>query len=218
MPDRRASSRDRPRRSRRTTRVRLLLIAAGTVGFSLLGISGTLAYFTDSPTAVTGTNRSGTVDVTLAGNLSGSANNGATWTNASLTATALLPGESVAHSFAVANAGTGALTYSVTATGSGDTAVTDGIEYSVAFGVAASNSGTVAAANRAGACGGVASTDANTTPVRAAGTSFATNRALVVGASETVCVVARLASNAPGIPDKSGSAMFQFAAKQTGAP
>ncbi len=129
----------------------------------------------------------------------------------------MVPGESVAAAFPVKNDGSIPLTYTLTGTGSGGLAVTNGMQYSISFGATATNSGTAANGNRAGSCGGAA-TDANTTLLTGAPSTFATNRALAVNATDTVCVVARLNSNAPNaLQGLSGTAAFLFDSKQVGA-
>ncbi len=212
-------STDQTPRRRRSGRTRALIALAAVVVLATgLSVRGTFAFWTDSATVQGGTFSSGTLDITLDGNLAGAANNGGTWTNTSFALTTMLPGESIAMSFPLRNVGTVPVTYNLVGTGSGGLAATNGLQYSVAFGVNSANSGTVAAGNRAGTCGGTASTDANTTLLTAGGHTYVSNRALAAGAQETVCVVARLNSNAPNsLQNLNGSASFLFDAKQVGA-
>jgi hypothetical protein len=206
----------RPRRSGRTRA--LLSLAAVAVLATGMSVKGTFAFWTDSATATVGSFSSGTLDITVNGQLAGLVNNGGTTTIAALTLATMVPGESFAAAFPIANNGSVGLTYTLTGTGSGGLAVTSGVQYSVTFGATAANTGTAAAGNRAGGCGGTASTDANTTLLTATASTFATNRALAVGGSDTVCVVARLNSNAPNtLQGLSGSAAFLFDSKQVGA-
>lgn len=208
-----------PRRQRRSGRTRAVLcLGAVAVMATGLSVKGTFAFWTDAATATTGSFTAGTLDITVNGQLAGAAGNGGTTTVASLTMANMVPGESVAAAFPVANNGSIPLTYNLTGTGSGGLAVANGLQYSVTFGAAATNTGSAAGGNRAGACGGTVSTDANTQLLASAATSFATNRALTNGASDTVCVVARLNSSAPNaLQGLSGSAAFLFDSKQVGA-
>ncbi|QCW50969.1 hypothetical protein FE634_12240 [Nocardioides dongxiaopingii] len=207
------------RRRRRSGRTRAI-ISLGAVAVLATGLSvkGTFAFWTDSGTAQTGAFSSGTLDITVNGQLAGQANNGGSTTIASLALGNMVPGESVAGSFPVANAGTVPLTYTLTGTGSGGLAVTNGLQYSVTFGATAANTGSAANGNRTGTCGAVTPTDANTTLLTTAPSTFATNRALAVGASDTVCIIARLNSNAPNaLQTLGGTASFLFDSKQVGA-
>lgn len=215
-PRRRAT---RPARTRRSGRTRALL-SLGAVAVLATGMSvkGTFAFWTDSATATTGTFTSGTLDITVDGKLAGSAGNGGSTVVANLSLSAMAPGESVAATFPVANNGTIPLTYTLTGTGAGGLAVTNGLQYSVTFGAAATNTGTAAGGNRDGRCGGTASTDTNTTVLTSTAATLASNRALATGASDTVCVVARLSSAAPNsLQGLSGTAALVFDAKQVGA-
>ncbi len=208
-----ATSASRRRRSGRTRA--LISLAAVAVMATGLSVKGTFAFWTDSASVQTGSFTSGTLDVTLSGNLAGAANNGGTWNNTSFALAEMVPGESIAVSFPVRNNGSVPLSYTVAGTGAGGLAVTNGLQYSVAFGVNAANSGSQAGGNRAGACGGTASSDANTTLLTSTSTSLATTRTLAVGTQETVCIVARFNSNAGnGLQGLSGSASLLFDAKQ----
>ena len=60
-------------------RAATLAVAVGVVG--LLGVTGTAAFWTDRATMQPTTITSGTLDITLGGQLVGLANNGGTWTN-----------------------------------------------------------------------------------------------------------------------------------------
>lgn len=207
-----------PRR-RRTGRTRAIL-SLGAVAVLATGMSvkGTFAFWTDAASANAGGFTSGTLDITVNGQLAGQPNNGGTTTIASLTLGNMTPGESVAAAFPVKNEGTIPLVYTLTGTGSGGLAVANGLQYSVTFGATPSNTGTAAGGNRAGSCGATASTDANTQLLTATPTTFATNRPLAVGATDTVCVVARLNTNAPNnLQGLSGNASFLFDSKQVGA-
>lgn len=204
----------RRRRSGRTRAIISLgVIAVLSLGFS---VKGTFAFWTDSATAQTGSFVAGTLDITVDGQLAGKENNGKSTTIASLKLDNMVPGESVAGVFPVKNHGSIPLTYNLTGTGSGGLAVANGMQYSLTFGAAAAN--TTANGLRSGTCAGVTATDANTVVLNESPKSYATNRPLAVGATETVCVVARLNSNAPNaLQGLSGSASFLFDSKQVGA-
>ncbi|WP_148615016.1 TasA family protein [Nocardioides rubriscoriae] len=203
---------------RRSGRTRALLsLAAVGVLATGMSVKGTFAFWTDSATAATGSFSAGTLDITVNGQLAGQANNGGSTTVASLTLGSMVPGESIAATFPVANNGSVPLTYNLTGTGSGGLAVTNGMQYSVTFGGTATNTGSAATGNRAGSCGAVA-TDTNTTLLTSTASTFATARALAAGASDTVCVVARLSSQAPNaLQGLSGTASLVFDSKQVGA-
>ena len=206
------------RKTRRSGRARALLsLAAVAVLATGMSVKGTFAFWTDSATANTGGFTSGTLDITVNGQLAGQANNGGNTTVASLNLTNMVPGESVAASFPLTNAGNVPLTYNGVGTGAGGLAVANGLQYSITFGATATNTGTAASGNRAGSCG---TGTATTLPMTAATPyTFATNRALAAGATDTVCIVARLNPAAGnGLQGLAGSAAFVFDSKQVGAP
>lgn len=209
------SSHRATRRRTRSGRTRAL-ISLGAVAALCTGLSvkGTFAFWTDSATATTGTFTAGTLDLKVDGKLGGT---GGTTAVTTLTADNLVPGESIAATFPVENAGSVPLTYNLTATGAGGLAVTNGLQYSLTFGVTADNA-VLANGLRNGRCGGVQSTDAGTQVLTSTPRSYATNRPLGAGTSETVCVVVRLNSAAGnGLQGLQGTAAFVFDAKQVGA-
>lgn len=215
-----------PRRKRSGRTRALLSLAAVAVLATGMSVKGTFAFWTDAATVNAGSFTSGTLDITVNGQLAGQSNNGGTTTVAALNLANMAPGESMAASFPVANNGTIPLLYTLTGTGSGTLAVTNGLQYSVTFGASnttggaafADNTGNAAAGTRAGTCGGTAATDGNTTLLTSTASTFATNRPLAVGATEYVCIVARLNSNAPNaLQGQSGTASFLFASKQVGS-
>lgn len=190
--------------------VAALLLLAG-------GVRGTYAAWTDNATVGSGAFTTGTLDITLNGNLvgPGTANNPGTWTNTSLALANMAPGESVAVGFPVRNNGSIGLKYTVTGTGSGGLAVANGMQFATYFGVSPANSGTEAAGTRTGSCGGVTPTDSLGTTLTAAPSTFATDRVLAAGAQETVCIVARLNSTAGNaLQGQSMTASLLFAARQ----
>lgn len=204
------------RRAVGSARSRALLALAGVAAVALgVGLQGTFAFWNDKATVTTGGFSAGTLDITLNGNLAGLVNNGGTWTNTSYGLTNLSPGETYAFGFPVANAGSTGLTYTVTGTGAGELAVTNGMQFTVYFGSTAANSGAVG--SRVGACG--TTTPTGGTVLTSTSATLATVRSLAAGASENVCIVARLDSAAPNtLQGKSMTASITFDSKQVGAP
>lgn len=203
--------------ARRTGRARAALaLAVLAVVAAGLSVRGTFAAWTDNATMPTGSFSSGTLDLTLNGNLVGV---GGSWQNTSLGLGNLSPGESTAVAVSVRNNGSTPLKYGISAVGAGTLAVTDGLRFAVYPGVTATTTGTEAAANRTGSCGGTSPGDAATTPVATTAT-FGSDRTLAAGASESVCIVARLSSAAPNsLQGQSGTtATFTFNARQLTAP
>ncbi len=210
-----------PRRGGRNGRTRaalsLLALAVVATGAS---VEGTFAAWTDSATVQTGPFSSGTLDITLGGQLAGpgTTNNPGTWNNTTSTLLNMSPGESHAVSFPVRNNGSTPLKYTVTGTGSGALAVANGMQFAVYFGATASNSGTESGANRVGSCGGATPTDATGTTLTGTAATFATDRALTPAQSENVCIVARLSSAAPNtLQGQTMTAAFLFHGRQVTA-
>lgn len=204
---------------RRSGRARALISLAAVAALaSGMSVKGTFAFWSDSATVQTGTFTSGTLDITVNGQLAGQGSNGGSTTVAALSLSNMVPGESVAVAFPLKNDGSTPVTYTLTGTGSEGLAVTNGLQYSVAFGATPSNSGVAGEGNRLGSCGGVTATDSNTTLLTSSPSTFATNRALATGATDSVCIVARLNFNAPNaLQGLTGKASFLFASKQVGA-
>ena len=202
---------------RRSGRARALLsLGAVAVLCTGLSVKGTFALWTDSATATTGSFSSGTLDLSVNGELKGLANNAGTTVVATLTGANLVPGESIAVSFPVKNEGNVPMTYTLTGTGAGALAVTNGLQYSLAFNVAAANA-PLANGLRAGTCGGVAATDGNTDVLNGTARTYATNRPFAAGATDNICIVVRLNSQAPNnLQNLAGTASFFFDAKQVG--
>lgn len=206
-------------RKRRSGRARAVL-TLGAVGALALGLGaqGTFAFWTDSGTVTTGSLESGTLDITLNGALAGAVNNGQSTTLSALALTNMVPGESIAVAFPVANAGTAALTYTVTGTATGPLAPS--MQFSIYPGTA-SNAGTAAANNRAGACTGTAIVT-NQVLTGSSAPVIATPRSLAgspTPASESICVIAKLDTAADNTAQgKTMTANLVFNAKQVGAP
>jgi predicted ribosomally synthesized peptide with SipW-like signal peptide len=205
----------RAERTRRTLpRPRPVTLALAAVAL-LASAHGTFAFWTDDANVQSGGFTAAALDITLDGNLAGAANNGGTWTQNSFALDAMLPGESRAVSFVVANAGTAGLTYAVTGTSTG--ALATGLRFSIYSGGAATNSGTAAAGNRTGTCAGSSLvTDATLSSV--ASTLVSTRRPLAVGANETVCVIARLDASAPNsLQGTTATSLLTFTSRQVGS-
>ena len=185
-----------------------------------LGGIGTLAYWTDDATVTTGSFTSGTLDVTLNDALAGQANNGGTTADAAFALTDLIPGESVARTVKVGNAGSIPLAYTAKAWNTGALAV--GLRWTVVAGSTSSNAGTVAAGNRTGSCSSGTTTATNVTLGTASGsatTVLTPNRTIATGAFENVCVIATLDSGAGNsLQGASASATVTFNGVQVGSP
>lgn len=202
---------------RRTSGRARALLTLGAVGALALGLGaqGTFAFWTDEATVTTGSFASGTLDITLNGALAGAPNNGGTTNLSALALANMVPGESIAVAFPVANAGTTPLTYTATGTATG--ALASSMQFSVYPGTA-SNTGTAAANTRAGACTGSAIAT-NQVLTASSAAVIGTPRSLAPAASESICVIARLDSAAGNATQsQTMSASLVFSAKQVGAP
>ncbi len=184
----------------------------------LLGIGsvGTLASFSDSATASTGSFTAGTLDLKL-NNAAATTGTGANQTTAvnTLALGDMVPGESVAASFAVADAGSVGLTYTATATATGNLATdSSGLKFSTYPGGVAGAVSTSSAGVRTQSCSGTASTTAKT--LNATATSvIATSQTIAGNASSTVCVQVSLLSGAGNsLQGSTASASFAFTASQ----
>jgi predicted ribosomally synthesized peptide with SipW-like signal peptide len=200
-------------------RVRALLSLGIVAGF---GAVGTLAFWTDDATITSTSFTSGRLDVTLNDHLDGAANNGGTTSDADFKLADMIPGESFARTVKVGNAGSVGLTYTAKAWNSGTLA--SGLHWTVVAGSTASNSGTVAAGNRTGACSAGTTTATNVTLGTTAGTATTVvtpKRTITATAPvfENVCVIAKLDSGAGNaLQGTSASATFTFNGIQMGAP
>jgi predicted ribosomally synthesized peptide with SipW-like signal peptide len=185
-----------------------------------LGAVGTLAYWTDDATITSGSFSSGTLDVTLNDELAGPANNGGTIADTGFTLSDMIPGESMARTVKVANAGSIGLTYTAKAFNTGG--LSPGLRWTVVAGSTAGNSGSPAAGNRTGSCSPGETTASNVTlgtSEGAASTVVAPTRSILVESFENVCVIAKLESGAANaLQGTSASATFIFNATQVGAP
>ena len=191
----------------RSTRVRALLSIGIVLGF---GAVGTLAYWTDSATLTGGTFQSGKLDLKL--------NGGDSFANTTFTAPNLQPGESIASSFPVNNAGT--IDFNFTATGISSGGTAPYLLFTVKTTSTASNLGTATAGDRVGTCSGTATAFGPALlNLATAQTVIGTNQLVtVLAGSENVCIIARLDPTAPNLAQSqtTGSATFVFNAKQVG--
>ena len=213
------SHRNRSFRRGRTGRTRAVL-SLGAVGFLAIGLGaqGTFAFWTDKATVETGSFSSGTLDITLNGALSttGLANNPGTTSISGFTLTNMVPGESRAVAFPVANAGSVGLTYSVTGLGLGDLA--PALQFTIATGTADNptinnlRTGTCSGTSISGAGKALSTVPPGTTLVPGP-------RNLAAGASESICVIASLPTTVDNtFQGKTMTANLVFDAKQVGAP
>lgn len=201
-----------PARGSRLPRAALWSLAGlAVVG---LGIQGTLAAWNDTATVPSTTVQSGTLDITGNGGLVGA---GGTTSLAALSLAQAYPGESVAATFPVGNAGSAGLTYTVTGTAAG--ALAPGMRYAVYAGGSATNTGSAAGGDRTGTCTGtLVSTSAAVTLGTGTTTVVSSARTLAVGAGETLCVRAALDAAADSnLQGTSTTASLVLAAKQVGA-
>ena len=200
-------------------RVRALLSLGIVAGF---GAVGTLAFWTDDATITSSSFSAGRLDVTLNDQLAGAANNGGTTSDATFTLADMIPGESIARTVKVGNAGTVGLTYTAKAWNSGTLA--SGLRWTVVAGATAGNSGTLAAGNRTGTCTAGTTTATNVMLETTAGTAttvITPKRTITATAPifENVCVIATLHSGAGNaLQGTSASATFTFNGTQLGAP
>jgi len=178
----------------RSARTRAVLTLGVVLG---LGSVSTLAYWTDEATVTAGTFTSGTLDVTINDALDGQANNGGTTADTGFALSDMIPGESIARTVKIGNAGSIPFAYTAKAWNSGGLAT--GLRWTVVAGSTASNTGTAAAGNRTGSCSSGTTTSSNVTIGTSAGaatTIVTPARTIAVGAFENVCVIVKLDSGA----------------------
>lgn len=185
-----------------------LLLSAGT--------TGTLAYWTDEGTVSTAPLSAGRLDVMLNGQLSGT---GGSIVDAGFAVGDLVPGESFARELHVHNSGS--VPFDYTATGYATGGLSNGLRWTVVAGASASNSGTMARGNRAGACANGMTTfgpaAALSTSAAAPSPVVSTRRPVNVGATERLCIVVGLDPNAAGaLQGTTASAAFTVHAVQRG--
>jgi predicted ribosomally synthesized peptide with SipW-like signal peptide len=158
------------------------------------GAVGTAAYWTDQATLASTTFQTGTLDLKLDGNLPGQ---GGSYTKTSLGLTDMIPGESVAVTVAVSNAGTVGFKYTAKAYNTGG--LSSGLRWTVVANSTASNSGSASAGNRTGTCGSGTTTASAVTLSTNSGsptTVIGTARTLASTAAENVCIIGAVASSA----------------------
>lgn len=189
-----------------STRTRALLTLGVVLG---LGSVSTLAYWTDQAAVNTGDFSSGTLNLKV-DNVEG---NPTAYGWSTFNATNLVPGESVAATFSVDNAGSVPFTYTATGNASGELA--GNMTWTVKTGATAGN-GTVSGL-RTGTCSGGTAQVADVTLSGASVTPTAGS--VAAGGSQTFCVIAKLDAGTPlSQGGKSASATFNVTAKQVGAP
>lgn len=211
---RRRAPRRAPRRSGRSTTPFTVVALVGLAVFLLMPTGGTFAFWSDEGTMRSADFSAGSVDVSLDGNLVGTAANGGTWTQNSFALAAMLPGESKAVSFTVGNAGTTGLTYAIRGSATG--ALAPALRFSVYVGGTATNTGTAASGNRTGTCAGTALAQ-NFTLGGVENEVVSQRRTVGAGASETVCVIAKLDSAADNsLQGATGTASFVLDGRQVG--
>ncbi|MFD1858568.1 hypothetical protein EHW97_09200 [Aeromicrobium camelliae] len=192
-------------RARRSGLLRAVLSLGLLLG---LGVSGTMAYWTDQATVATGQLAAGRLDLTLNGQLAGP---GGTTADTAFTVGDLVPGESFARAITVGNAGTVPLDYTAVAHTNG--ALGPGLRWSVVAGGTATNSGSSTNGNRTGTCTGGTLTFSAPTPVVPA------RRPLAAGASETLCITVTLDRSATSsLQGATATASFVVNGVQRGAP
>jgi predicted ribosomally synthesized peptide with SipW-like signal peptide len=191
-----------------STRARALLTLGMVLG---LGAMTTLAYWTDTATVTTGSFTSGTLNLKVDGN----EGNPTAYSLTTFTAANLVPGESVAGSFAVQNTGNVDFTYTATGTATG--ALAPSLRFTVKTGATSSTTGS--AGSRVGSCTGGTAQSSLLTYTGTAQTVAGTAQTVAAGGSQTFCVIATLDSGtALSEGGKTASASFVVTAKQLGAP
>jgi predicted ribosomally synthesized peptide with SipW-like signal peptide len=201
-----AAPRERPaHRAARSGRLRALLSLGLVVGF---GAISTLAYWSDDDTVSVGAFTAGVLDMRL---------NGQDTLNltSTFTLSAMVPGESIAASLTVQNTGPGNVPFTYTATGLGSGTLAPYVTYE-AFLNGTSSNGT-SGGLRTGSCTGTSTGAAQA--LNTSKTLIATPQSLAVGATQNVCVIAKLSTSTPtGQQGTTTSATLTFTATQLGAP
>lgn len=202
-------------RARRSGLLRAVLSLGLLVG---IGVSGTMAYWTDQATVTTGPLAAGRLDLTLNGQLAGP---GGSTTDTTFAVGDLVPGESFARAITVGNAGTVPLDYTAVSHTNGT--LGPGLRWTVVAGGAASNAGSSANGNRTGTCAGGTTTFSSPSAISANAAAptpvVPPRRPLAAGASETLCVIVRLDPSAPSsLQGATATATFVVNGVQRGAP
>ena len=217
-----AAPRRRAARPRRTGRIRALLSLGALLG---LGAIGTTAFWTDTATLSTGEIKAGELDVGLDDTfLDGP---GGTYANTAITVPNLTPGESIAFSVEVNNLGNAPLSYTATATASGNLATlntppvtsANRLQWTIVPGGTKDNQGSAAAGTRVGTCSGTASYGPGVLGASAT-TIVGTGQQVAVGSSpQNLCIRVSLPTTAPNaLQNETATAVVTFNAKQVNAP
>ncbi len=215
----------RPRRRWRFGQGRTrALVSLGAL--SLLGVSSTMAYWTDTATITTPTLQSGKLDLTAgpttgAENLVGTGPN--SWSMTAFTLADIVPGESVSKTIVVRNSGTAALTFNgvLTSTTNDLASGTTGLLVQVYDNsTAAAATGSQATGNRAGACSGGTQVYSQYVTTTSTTKLFTTPVALTTtGSTRNLCLRAELSTSAPNtMQGKSTSLTLALDAQQVAAP
>ncbi len=157
--------------------VRLLLAAGIVLG---LGTVGTLAAWTDSSTATSGSFSTGTIDIKIGATAGTAVNNNPTAFTTSFVLTDMVPGSTVSTTLVVVNSGTAAFDYTISGSATNSGAGSDqlGSAMSIQIYAGSSCSGTVL-----------------NSPAKFTFSATAA-RSLSAGANETLCFKATLPSTA----------------------
>lgn len=177
----------------------ILLLVAGVLAGAPWAI--TQAVWTDSQDVTGNTFSTGSVDISTSP------------TSALVTFASMVPGDKVTAPLTVSNAGTLQLRYAMTASISGSTTLSDGLELQIKSGVTTcSNAGFDTDGSNVYATGTLTAGAIGST----AQGSQPGDRTLNASASEVLCFQVRLPSNAgTGLQGLSTTATFTFAAEQT---
>ena len=183
-----------------------------------VGGAGTLAYWSDNGTATVGGFSTGQLDLRLDGNLAGP---GGSYVKSAASLSLMVPGESFAFAVSVQNPApaTTYVGFDYTATATGTGGLLPGLQWTVVPGGTVGNTGTQAAGNRTGSCTGGTTTASAVTLTAGSTTIIGTERNVVSGGTEDVCVVVRLdPAAANSLQGTTASATLTFTATQVGAP
>lgn len=175
-------------------RVRVLLAACSVLG---IGAVGTLAAWTDTSTATSGTFSTGTVDLKLGTTTANAVDTNPSSFTTGLTLTGMAPGATKSQTLVVVNSGTLQFGYTIAGTATNNGAGADQLGSAMTLNVYPGST-----------CTGTA---LNSTAKFTFGVTTA--RTLAGGANETLCFVATLPSNADtALQNQTTTATFTFTA------
>lgn len=200
------------------------LVSLGAL--AVLGVTSTMAYWTDTASITTPTLQSGSLDLTAgpttgAENLVGTGPN--SWSMTAFTISDMVPGESLSRTIVVRNSGTAAFRFNgvITSTTNQLSSGTTGLLVQVYDNAtAATATGSQATGNRGGACTGgtqVYSQYVTTTSTTALFTTPVT--LATTGSTRNLCLRAELSTSAPNtMQGKSTGLTLALDAQQVAAP